>query len=268
MAWTWEWLSSFEEAPLAHAQQSLTRATELAPDRADAWSLLSALELARGQVDRAALAARRGRAAAPEAWEPVVAFACASYRAGALARADSAFRLARARVPDDLRRRFEAAVWTPNGGAAAILWRGNDPDLTTPENEAELDYLTRVGLAVILFRDAHGLRWDMRTELFLRYGPPDAVEVNPLSSPLALEADRHESELPPMFHKYAPEPLAYPYSVQAWSYPELGIRVIPPGVLAFGPKVAPGLATSNIFAVLMFALLAYSLYHFARKKLD
>ena len=50
--------------------------------------------------------------------------------------------------------------------------------------------------------------------------------------------------------------------------PELGIRLIPPGVLAFGPKIAPGLATSNLIAVLMFALLAYSLYHFARKKLD
>jgi putative OPT family oligopeptide transporter len=50
--------------------------------------------------------------------------------------------------------------------------------------------------------------------------------------------------------------------------PELGIQVIPAGVLALGPKLAPGLATSNIFAVLMFALLAYSLYHFARKKLD
>jgi uncharacterized oligopeptide transporter (OPT) family protein len=50
--------------------------------------------------------------------------------------------------------------------------------------------------------------------------------------------------------------------------PELGIKVIPPGVLAFGPKIAPGLATSNLFAVVMFALLAYSLYHFARKKLD
>jgi putative OPT family oligopeptide transporter len=50
--------------------------------------------------------------------------------------------------------------------------------------------------------------------------------------------------------------------------PELGIRLIPPGVLAFGPRIAPGLATSNVFAVLMFALLAYSLYHFARKKLD
>jgi putative OPT family oligopeptide transporter len=50
--------------------------------------------------------------------------------------------------------------------------------------------------------------------------------------------------------------------------PELGIQLIPAGVLAFGPRIAPGLATSNIFAVLMFALLAYSLYHFARKKLE
>jgi putative OPT family oligopeptide transporter len=50
--------------------------------------------------------------------------------------------------------------------------------------------------------------------------------------------------------------------------PELGITLIPAGVLAFGPKIAPGLAQSNIFAVVMFALLAYSLYHFARKKLD
>lgn len=50
--------------------------------------------------------------------------------------------------------------------------------------------------------------------------------------------------------------------------PELGIEVIPSGLLAFGPKIAPGLANSNIFAVVMFALLAYSLYHFARKKLD
>ena len=50
--------------------------------------------------------------------------------------------------------------------------------------------------------------------------------------------------------------------------PELGIRLIPPGVLAFGPKIAPGLATSNLLAVVMFALLAYSLYYFARKKLD
>ncbi len=50
--------------------------------------------------------------------------------------------------------------------------------------------------------------------------------------------------------------------------PELGIKLIPPGMFALGPKIAPGLSTSNVFAVIMFALLAYSLYHFARKKLD
>ena len=50
--------------------------------------------------------------------------------------------------------------------------------------------------------------------------------------------------------------------------PELGIKLIPPGVLAFGPKIAPGLVTSNLFAVVMFVLLGYSLYHFARTKLD
>ncbi len=43
---------------------------------------------------------------------------------------------------------------------------------------------------------------------------------------------------------------------------------LPPGVLALAPEIAPALATSNMFAVMMFALLAYSLYHFARKKLD
>jgi hypothetical protein len=50
--------------------------------------------------------------------------------------------------------------------------------------------------------------------------------------------------------------------------PELGIKLIPPGLFALGPKIAPGLATSNVFAVIMFGLLAFSLYHFARKKLD
>ena len=38
--------------------------------------------------------------------------------------------------------------------------------------------------------------------------------------------------------------------------PELGIRLIPPGVLAFGPKIAPGpRRRSNLLAVVMFALL-------------
>ena len=237
IAWRWEWLSSFEEPPLTRAQQSLARATELAPGRADAWSELSALELARGRVDRAAFAARQGHVADPRAWEPLVALACASYRAGELVRADSAFRVARVRLPKELAWRFDDVIWSRDshdgepraraarGASARGSWRGSDPDLTTPENEAELDYLTRLGLALLLFRDARGVRWDMRTELFVRYGPPASVEVNPLSSPLIHQYNRYRTENPPGFISYATPPLGYPYNVQAWSYPELGIHV-------------------------------------------
>ena len=49
--------------------------------------------------------------------------------------------------------------------------------------------------------------------------------------------------------------------------PELGIRLLQPGLLAFGPKILGGLAASHLFGVFMFALLGYSLYHFARKPL-
>ena len=39
-------------------------------------------------------------------------------------------------------------------------------------------------------------------------------------------------------------------------------------LFAFGPKLMGPLATSNLFGVFMFALLAASLFYFARKKLN
>jgi len=44
--------------------------------------------------------------------------------------------------------------------------------------------------------------------------------------------------------------------------------LLPAGLLAFGPKLSPALATSHLFAVVMFVLLGASLFYFARKKLD
>ena len=41
-----------------------------------------------------------------------------------------------------------------------------------------------------------------------------------------------------------------------------------PDLFSFGPKLFGSLAVSNLFGVLMFALLAASLFYFARKKLD
>ena len=221
-AWTWEWLSSFESSALAHAEQNLERAARLAPGDAGNWARLSALSLSRGRLDPAARAALNGIAADPAAWEPMVALACAAWRRGLPALADSLFRAARGRVPPEVGERFAAAPWTVDDREGPGSDRLADPDLTTPENEAELDYMTRLGLALLLFRDAHGLRWDMRTELFVRYGPPASVLIDPVLSPKALWYQRH-SDSPSL--QYAPEPMFYPYNVQAWAYPELGMGV-------------------------------------------
>ncbi|HEX9653281.1 MAG TPA: oligopeptide transporter, OPT family [bacterium] len=50
--------------------------------------------------------------------------------------------------------------------------------------------------------------------------------------------------------------------------PELGVKLLPAGVLAFGPKLLGGLAQSNLFAVVMFVLLAASLYYYAKKPVE
>ena len=52
------------------------------------------------------------------------------------------------------------------------------------------------------------------------------------------------------------------------SDPELGINLFKPDLLAFGPKILGPWAQSHLLAVAMFALLAFSLYHFARKPLE
>jgi hypothetical protein len=41
-----------------------------------------------------------------------------------------------------------------------------------------------------------------------------------------------------------------------------------PDLFSFGPKVLGSLATNNLFGLIMFLLLATSLFYFARKKLD
>ncbi len=52
------------------------------------------------------------------------------------------------------------------------------------------------------------------------------------------------------------------------SDPEFVIHFVPPGAFLVGPKLLGGLAQSNWLAVVMFGLLAFSLFFFARKKLE
>ncbi len=55
--------------------------------------------------------------------------------------------------------------------------------------------------------------------------------------------------------------------VPAWVTKALNLP-LRPDLFSFGPKIMGQLATSNLFGILMFALLALTLFYFARKKLD
>ncbi len=50
--------------------------------------------------------------------------------------------------------------------------------------------------------------------------------------------------------------------------PEFRYHIFKPGTFQIGPKLAPVLAASQGFAVLMFLILAGTQYYFARKKTE
>jgi tetratricopeptide (TPR) repeat protein len=233
--WKSEWLASNEDSSLVLAIEHFLGAARLAPRDPEPRVALTGLALVKGNVDLAMRAARSAVLCAPDAADALLALGAAAYRAGALATADSAFRVALPRLPADTRRRFRdvsliagpspPAAATATGDAdsvASAFWRLHDPDLTTPENEAELNFLARVAQALILFRDRDQVRWDMRAQLFVRYGIPGSIWQPPTTTRLD-EREFTYRRLAQVY--YAPDELAYPYSEQIWDYPELGMRV-------------------------------------------
>jgi tetratricopeptide (TPR) repeat protein len=229
--WRWDWLSSLEPDSYAHARGSFIAAARLAPRLLEPRLALTALGLATGDRDlarRAAESALRADADAPEA---LLAIACVAYRDAALARADSAFHLAISRLPSALASHFEdfssIDADVEREDAHLPFWKDRDPDLTTPENEIELDFLSRVAQALLLFRDERDRpHWDMRSELFARYGLPSRVRMNPPGERAGWndgDGSFQFRRLAPVY--YAPDPLPYPYDRQVWSYPQLGMEV-------------------------------------------
>jgi tetratricopeptide (TPR) repeat protein len=232
LGWKWEWLATAEDSAYSNAVRCLLRAAALAPKDLEARLALTALALARGNAKLASMAARSAIACDRQAAEAQIAFACAAYWEGDLPLAEAAFREAIPRLPPGVGRRFAdlspighaevSAENPPQDSAAAStadFWREQDPDLTTSENEVELNFMARVANALLLFRDARGVRWDMRVELFVRYGAPEAIDPPPPDAELKFHFPRHG------IAAYAPAPLEFPYHMQTWSYPGLGMRV-------------------------------------------
>jgi GWxTD domain-containing protein len=92
----------------------------------------------------------------------------------------------------------------------ARFWRENDPDPSTIENEAQLEYWSRVTQAYFLFYNVRRGLWDERGEVYVRYGPPAQMDYDPVGRGLSWSFGTGG---------------AFPANTMVWSYPELGLTV-------------------------------------------
>jgi GWxTD domain-containing protein len=226
LVWRRDWLKYLDRRSLDRAVEELATAARLDPGNTEAWLALAPLLVEQGDLPAASRAAFRALRSDPGRLEAHLAVAQALYRSGMLHEADSVFRATIPRLGAKVRERFEDISPVATERDTAILrhlpradqpafierfWQENDPDLSTPENEARVEYWARVTQAHALFFDAKRGGWDERGEVFVRYGPPAEMQYDPVGKRLSWAFGT------------GPE---FPANVMAWSYPELGMRVI------------------------------------------
>lgn len=225
LIWRRDWLKYLDHASLDRAAELFSTAARLDSSYADAWLALVPLLVERGDLRSASAAAFCAVRAGPTRLESHLAVAHALYRLGMPGQADSIFAAVIPRLRSSVRERYEdiGPVATeqdtitlrhlPAGEQAAFVarfWKELDPDLATPENEARIEYWSRVTQAYFLFFDARRDAWDERGEVYVRYGPPAEMDYNPVGERLSV--------------RFGTGP-AFPANILVWNYPDLGMRV-------------------------------------------
>jgi len=229
--WRRDWLKYLEKTSLERAAASLRAAVALKPAYCDAWLLLVPLLVEQGNFEAAASAAWHAREADPQRPEALIADAYTSYRMGRVGHADSAFTAGVPRLRRSVRERFEDIAPVASERDTFVLhrlsaegqadfirafWKDNDPDLASPENEAKLEYWSRVSHAYFLYYDPKRREWDERGEVYVRYGPPAWADYNPVNEPLVSRSTFGRITFSS----------SIPANVLAWDYPQLGMRVL------------------------------------------
>jgi len=227
-AWRRDWLKYLERRSLDRAAEHFAACARLDPQRVDAWLMLSALQVEKNNLVAARAAADHALEADRSRADCQLAGASLRWRQGDVAGADSLFRLAFTRLRRSVRERFEdfAPLVTDEDTLAfgrlplnqraeyvRRFWSENDPDLVTPENEAQLEYWARVAQAYFLFYDPARREWDERGNIYVRYGPPQAASYNPVGTGLYGISG-------------GPNQVAFPVNVLVWAYPQLGMVAV------------------------------------------
>jgi GWxTD domain-containing protein len=189
--WEREWLAAPASGSADTAMDHLVRATRARPGFWEAWVALAVLRFERRDPRGARDAALRALGARPDGVEPQIANAYLAYRNGLIALSDSLFTIAIPRLPSGIAARFDdlSPLLTADQGVhfgemrpqeraeyARRFWTGSDPDPTTPQNEARLEFCSRLAHAMLLLRDPWSPRWYTRTDLYVRYGTLVQIE--------------------------------------------------------------------------------------------
>jgi GWxTD domain-containing protein len=197
-----EWLAAPASGSADVAMDHFARATQARPGFWEAWIALAVLRYERRNPRGAREAAVSALVSMPDRVEPQIANAYLAYRNGFIALSDSLFTFAIPRLPRGIAARFDdlSPLLTPDEAGhfgrmspqerteyARRFWTWNDPDPTTPQNEARLEFYSRLAHAMLLLLDPWSPRWYTRTDLYARYGR--LVQIN---DPF----DSHHDEMP------------------------------------------------------------------------
>ncbi|MBI1796707.1 MAG: hypothetical protein HYR74_06610 [Candidatus Eisenbacteria bacterium] len=262
-AWKREWVRWLDSLAFDRAIADFDTVTRLRPTGADGWLALVPMRCELGDLAGAEQAAERALSGRPRLPEAEIAAAYIGYRLGDVERPDSLFRDAIPKLDPTLRTLFAnaAPILGPRGGSRPIArksrtishdaiggdepapvepaagdtslsrvpsgdeWAQLDFDPTTSVNETLLEFWSRVAHAYFIFYDPLHPELDSRADLYIRYGPPRGVDVNPggvantfVANQLALDNAGPAAR--------ARAVAEYPMGVVRWNYPDLGMRVV------------------------------------------
>lgn len=237
------WLRSLAEEDFDRALKFSERALRLRPEHCEAAVLNAVLQAERQDGPEAGRVVSRALAAGCDSPELLLAASYLWYRSGEAMRAESVLAAVRPRLSPGLAARFDAVEPMLGGVELEALeamdpdardsceqrfWSLADPDPTTPLNEARVEYHARVAHASLLLNDRWNPRWDIRAALYVRFGAPGRVTVNPVGV-------RDDYRLNPnkvlwispdgQSIRELTQPMYLPMNVQLWEYPNLGLVV-------------------------------------------